>query len=743
MILRTAFLLVGTALALALILLFRMARPSSIEDLPSGPSTPMGKSARSTVLIPPVTHDSNPQRSTAIPKSLGLDAADLPHPLATRDEELAGLLNVLVQSKESNEPLPGVRVSLWGTDPPFSSSARGVRGQTGRLGEMVTTSTSGMVEFRVPAGVSAELHARPIGDHAGHEGLQVPPFTDGETRSITLDLPTSADLGLHGRVVSGIDNSPLSGATVSIRSHRRVESSFGVRSDIYNVSLRSQTDDDGYFFIRFKSWQRPTAIIESKGFGPALFVPEKGHETKASAIQLPLMPAGTIAGTVTTQGATDVSGLEVHAQVAGSSICQSCESVPEVVFWNANPDSSGAWLLSGLPPDADIRLFLLSSEKEPVREVATIHLAPGEVRHLDWMIENGASMVGRATIAELDLPLKNHTMWLIPEGGAAGGFFSIFHNPYKSCLTNTEGRFRFNDVPPGRWLVGPAPASRTRADEEGEISSRYSTVEVIEGSSIVDVAIEAHRALYIRGVVLDETGRPAGNRSVSSQAVIGNLFMSCQTDESGAFSLGPLVPGRYRVVARSPFRQAEADSEPVTLMAGEVGVEIRLRGAGTIRGEARCGSLEELGETLVLLRSVDSGDPFLRMVWVDEYGGFEFGGLPPGTYELIAKSSHFAGIAPNVQVAQGELIEGLEIAVDPAAIMMIEHDSARYDNLLYQVTSNAKFLDSGQLEGPSTRVSLPPGEVTVLLVEKQGDSLKVLARQDVFLSGGEERVIRF
>ncbi len=80
---------------------------------------------------------------------------------------------------------------------------------------------------------------------------------------------------------------------------------------------------------------------------------------------------------------------------------------------------------------------------------------------------------------------------------------------------------KFVDVPPGEWSIGPAPVRwESETARLAGVASVAERLVVPAGTADVNVAIEAHRGLFLQGEVLDPAGAPVDVRArVSAQLV--------------------------------------------------------------------------------------------------------------------------------------------------------------------------------------------------------------------------------
>jgi hypothetical protein len=160
----------------------------------------------------------------------------------------------------------------------------------------------------------------------------------------------------------------------------------------------------------------------------------------------------------------------------------------------------------------------------------------------------------------------------------------------------------------------------------------------------------------VRGSVLDPHGVPisaakvtaAEDRQWSSHRNDGVL----PTDESGAFAIDWLLPGRVTLLASAP---GCAPSEPLVLelAPGQSmdGLVLRLRAAGTITGEVLGpGSIPE-AEQFVYMHEKDR-DGHTDGVRTDTKGRFAFIGVPAGEYRIVSTTS--GGLPLSVETGLGE-----------------------------------------------------------------------------------------
>jgi hypothetical protein len=223
-----------------------------------------------------------------------------------------------------------------------------------------------------------------------------------------------------------------------------------------------------------------------------------------------------------------------------------------------------------------------------------------------------------------------------------------------STETDSEGQFRFDGVPTGRYWLGPASV-REYSDppNENDVASLAMVMEIPTGAKEHECSFKASRGLFIRGVVQRPDGTPAGNRYVSGFGVESPGILGTSSDDRGAFVLGPLAPGKLylNAIGRPDF--IDASSGPFD--AGTVDVELKLEAGTRIAGRVIDAEDHPVaGAQIANLWSFDqssAGSPF-RGLDCDKDGRFD-GPLDPWEDDFfIAAYSGDRTLAGIVEVAK-------------------------------------------------------------------------------------------
>ena len=195
-----------------------------------------------------------------------------------------------------------------------------------------------------------------------------------------------------------------------------------------------------------------------------------------------------------------------------------------------------------------------------------------------------------------------------------------------------NGGFAFESVPPG-----PVVAKVSNGVVEETLGLELSPGELVEG-----VEIRVASGGYVQGRVLDRESRPAPGMAV---IVVDRLDFrsSGETDETGAFRIGPITPGHYELFAI--LKEDERDDDFRQLLTCEVTViegavvevllqreqdaPVRLHGLVTLAGEPlpRC-VVYAFREDAGLLETV-------RMSHADDEGAYEVELDRPGPFLML------------------------------------------------------------------------------------------------------------
>lgn len=421
-------------------------------------------------------------------------------------------------------------------------------------------------------------------------GLEVP---DGNLGRFVLER--GADVSIR---VTGPEGQPLEGveAWVVPRDPRDWE-------DYYRQGPAAVSGPEGGLELPDLTPGRSVSLdVCRSGYLPASFAI---REVPGDPIEVVLERAARISGRVVDPAGAPAGGARLVAWLSGESPERPESLRPclrEAGF--ASADAEGRFTLEPLPPGWwSIRASAtgwLPAEMERRKVRGDEHLEGVEI-----VLGQGAAVSGRV---------------LSPDGSpVAGAQVQVLGDRSgPEALSGADGAYR---------LEGVATGERTVEATHPEYEFAGRTFDVVPGENRLDLKLERDRRREIRGRILGQAGAP-----VAGARVLGPSS-SAWSAADGSFKLLER-DGRHEVWAQAEgYAPAQT---AVTVEGGPVsGIEVRLSRGGSLRGRLLGLDREDLASA-----TVETALPPLlqRRNAVDPQGGWRMSGLPPGTWEVTARS---------------------------------------------------------------------------------------------------------
>ncbi len=308
--------------------------------------------------------------------------------------------------------------------------------------------------------------------------------------------------------------------------------------------------------------------------------------------------------------------------------------------------------------------------------------------------------------------------------------------------TDDQGRFQINDLEPGTWWIGPAPASgfTDPSTESDAVVATATAVEVLAAPT-QEITLRVTRGRFIRGKVLDPDGKPDPRSVVFAMPILGDWGPYADTDGEGGFAVGPLEAGRFWLVAGA--FQRFANSAPVEAEAGASDVVLRLKVGGGVRGriiDSRTG--KPRAAQVMLTPHVDRKGPFGHGLGFDvDDGEVERHGLSAGGYDIGARTEDGCfGFLHGITVVEGETGKEFELFVTPGGTLKLHYDGPRPAARI-SLRQDGAPLDWGSTVDAGRSLDLPAPAGT-FSIEVEGDSGSSVRTQSVHLDPGEIKEIR-
>jgi hypothetical protein len=538
------------------------------------------------------------------------------------------------------------------------------------------------------------------------------PTSKEEPREVAPAIPIVDDLHFCARLVAREDQQPIAGARVHVEARAAAMPE--------NAVLNFATDADGRFEVDLATARSPYLAIHASGFGPALVMPQVGHETPAKAIVLLLDRAATLNVHLLGPGGIPVAGARIRASTGFEHLLRpdgaellSTVGIADPV-WNAETDAQGACTIAALPPDAPLHLEATREGKTLRKETEPVTLRAGEERTIRWTIGAGSRLSGRVTeisgaaVAGLDLWLlraeSDHPVLLSSSADSS---------VVKRKRSGAGGEYAIEDVAAGKWWIGPAPSRAYRdGPSQDAIAPLAVMVEIPEGAAEVRQDLVVRRGLYIRGRVVDASGAPAARAAVFGASEDHEGHESVGADDEGAFAFGPLVPGRYRLKAIGGADQVWSD--PVIASAGDEGVVLTVALGATLSGMVVDAISGAPCPARLTVTSDSVAEPLRMLAETMPDGTFSLQGMQPGTYDLAAHTDDArVGIVRGLVIAHNTRHSGPVLRVSAGARVRMRYDGkSRYGT--FEVLSDGAIVGIDTLEnGTTSSQPVPAGRCVV------------------------------
>jgi hypothetical protein len=563
------------------------ARSAPVRSAPGPAPIPAPIEA---ALEQPHVIEATPQREALAGSTVDEAPLEPEAPKAQREELDEAVLVVQAIDQVTRAPLPGVRMSLALRT--GRSSSTFVESAKGSLDSAPVSGGNGRVEFAAPAGVELRLWAR--GDDVGRRSVDVEPLAPLARRELTIELPTGDDLRYFARVLARDDRSPVAGARIEIvRSDTWYTQVGGGEEQTHteeNLLASTEADADGLFELTLASWKEPDIRISAPGFAMRLLHAARGHETPEQAKVVLLARASSLRALLLDSAGAPVDEGSVRLWTESYHIGEADHGevyLPSMreVEWTGDADVTGRCTFTELPPDVPLHVEIWRGTECVKRDLPDLSLTAGETREIEWRIGSGCTLTG-LVVDQHGEPVTNQELWLQRAEYDAPRFFQAIHSGevVVEAHTDPDGRFVFSDVSAGRWWLGPA-SERNDWDpvDPSGIAPAAQVVEVLERTSVHEVQLRVYRGLYIRGLVLDPESEPAPETYLYGSNEGIAWMLSARTGSDGTFVLGPLVPGRYSLVAHG-WISGHADSDPVEASEEDLDIVLRLKAGGSLRG---------------------------------------------------------------------------------------------------------------------------------------------------------------
>jgi hypothetical protein len=445
-------------------------------------------------------------------------------------------------------------------------------------------------------------------------------------RNVTPGAPLTIDLArggtIEGIVRDGDTGQPVAGARIVARDG----GALGIPGEAEAGRVTARSDASGRFALESLA---PGSYAVS-GHGPGGTYASRANVRLGARVELLLLPASSIVGTVTGPDARPLAGVAVQAYAGGR------QAIVE------SSDAQGGFELGGLAP-GEYEVVALASGLAP-GVASNVLLDRRSEARVELRLRPGTRVVGRL-IDVRDRPVAGRVM----VGELDGDPAPLALADRLSSEAGADGRFAIDAVPLGEHAI--AVNAPGQAPQRVDFAARATDRQVDLG----DVRLEV--GLAIRGRTRTASGQPVADATITGQPLRRGEMRQARSEADGSFVLAGLEQAPHRVVAQAPgFGTAEKTTEP-----GIEPLDLVLEPAGTISGRVVDERSRPVETFRVAARPVD--DRRMRLApRVDEFtsedGRFTLTDVAAGAYAFtVSSAERTATTVSGLKVAAGADID--------------------------------------------------------------------------------------
>ena len=526
----------------------------------------------------------------------------------------------------------------------------------------------GLATVHVPAD-GLRLEALAQGGESGSARIDPPAEgEDAEPRVITLN-PRRV---VAGRVIDAESREPVAGALVW-QNFGRGRAAARVREAGRGTEIYAVTDGAGTYELVMSDDPGLHVAAQAADYHPAT-VELRGDEPVAPTVAL--RPASSLRGSVVNSAGGSVEGAEVSAVHKPEGPTRRFGGPVQ----KARTEASGGFAIRGLEPGAVYRLEATADGYAPgdtEARTAQPDDPASRPEPVEIVLGRGAQAFGRV-VDESDQPIAGATVVLDSQSDdpmERMRRMMLGAEPASEATSDGDGMFSFHHVAAGNY--------RMSAKSTGFAAASVPGIELTEGAEDIDLGtLVLSPGVRVHGVVVDSDGQGLEGAEIRMSVQQGGAMMrvfnsarggpaDATSGSDGGFELVDLAPDDQVSIFASLTGYQRASVDGVRAPNDEP-ARIVLQESAEVRGRV-------VDDTGLPVEGADVGvaiarnqGPFGRFREVDSAtsdtdGLFELLDAPIGSARLKAEAEGFREAEKNVELEEGERLDGVELVLRPGA----------------------------------------------------------------------------
>ncbi|MBI5434062.1 MAG: carboxypeptidase regulatory-like domain-containing protein [Planctomycetes bacterium] len=583
----------------------------------------------------------------------------------------------------------------------------------GDVDHAVRTDARGVAEFVVPSDAELVALCGPPDDVE----QAVPPLAEREIRELVLRIGPTADDWFVARVVDAGTKQPIEGAEFLPLSR------FASSLDSLEVGARS--DARGDVRIDVRAWSPFDALVRAQGYGLRA-IPIQADRSGAR-VDVELERGGPLS--IRIEGDKSLRrDIELSLSFQRGSLYSgpSTGKGEQRLRAKLALDEDLTTTVPALPLRTSIEVSSRIRPNAPGHKSVT--LVPGEAASVVFDLSRRVAVFGRLVDARKQ-PIVGTEVALLRDDQPIPILGQLALPPpaqelvLRTISTDERGAFRFEEVPPGRWMLANPPgqlARDTRALAPSVVRIAARRLRLLGDGAENELELTGTRGWMIAGRVVDPEGRAVEGAHVRIGQQHDGFFSDDtdvpKSDSTGEFLLGPIMVASVDVFAIAPD-SGFAASERVRVEGVVSHVTLALTRGARIAGTIVPPPSDEDAQQLWLVLHTEYGPQ-----WTpddDEApASFAFDGLAPGDYRVVARSpTGRSGLTKTIHVGEGEQVGGVELPLVACARLLVERASEDGEGSAtrYRVEVDGQVLDDFMTAYVDEEgIAIPPGHVRIL-----------------------------